>query len=254
MENKISNVVGQGTYGCVHSPSLKCKDAPGIIYDNKVSKVLKTKDANTELKEYEKLVKADAKKEYYLGIPDSCNIDNRSIWNLKAIQKCKIGSDIVKNISQYKLLIMGDGGINLEQYTKKMETWPVSQVSTEHCERFLLESLRLFKGLKIFEDNKLIHHDLKPQNIVYDERTNRLNYIDFGLMISKDKIIKKSASSSYDFGLFHWSFPWELEFIQKKEFDNLIANRENADKIINEINDKIKQKKNTYYENIKTYM
>ena len=253
MSIKLPEVVGQGTYGCVHNPSLKCKNAPSISYTNKVSKILKTSDATKELKEYGKVVKADKNNDYYLGMPDACDPDNRNVINLKSIQKCKIGSDVLKNLSGFKLLIMKDGGINLEQYAKKLNDWSVSEMSTELCEKFILESMRLFKGLKVFEENGLVHHDLKPQNIVYNEATNRLNFIDFGLMASRDKIIKSARTSSYDFAMFHWSFPWELEFISKKEFDNVIAFPENQDEILNQLQDEIKQQKGIYYEHVKTF-
>ena len=253
MSIKNPEVVGEGTYGCVHNPSLKCKDSPSISYINKVSKLLKVKDATNELKEYDKVVKADKNNDYYLGKPEDCNLDNRSIVNLKAIQKCKIGSDVLKDISKFKLLIMKDGGINLEQYTKKMKEWSASEMSTELCEKFLLESLRLFKGLKVFEDNGLVHHDLKPQNIVYNEIANRMNFIDFGLMASRKKIIDHAKKSKYDFALFHWSFPWELEFINQKEFNNIVTFPENQTGILDEIQNEIKEQKGTYYEHIKTF-
>ena len=59
MSIKNPEVVGEGTYGCVHSPSLKCKDAPAISYLHKVSKLLNLKDAKNELKEYVKVANAD---------------------------------------------------------------------------------------------------------------------------------------------------------------------------------------------------
>ena len=253
MSIKIPEILGEGTYGCVHGPSLKCKNNETISYKNKVSKTLSTKDSTKELKEYKNVIKADKKKNYYLGTPDICDIDNRSFSNLKAIQKCKIGSEVLKDLSKYKLLIMNDGGINLENYTKKMRNWSVSEMSTELCEKFLLESLRLFKGLKTFEEHGLIHHDLKPQNIVYNEVTNRLNFIDFGLMTSREKIMKAARTSNYDFALFHWSFPWEYEFINRKEYNNVVTFPENQEEIISEINDEIKKKNGKFYEHIKTF-
>jgi serine/threonine protein kinase len=248
MEKKVSDVIGEGTYGCVHKPSLKCKDSPDISYDNKVSKLLLSTEAKKELKEYDNVRNADKNNEYYLGVPENCDVDIRSVFNLKSIQKCRIGSDAIKNLTKYKLLIMGDGGINLEDYTKKMKEWSVSEMSEELCEKFLLESLRLFHGLKIFEEHGLVHHDLKPQNIVYNEKTNRLNFIDFGLMQSIDKIKRKAKASNYDFALFHWSYPWELEFIDKKEFDNVAGNPETQEKIIKELKDEITNEKGKYYE------
>lgn len=253
MSNKNPEVVGEGTYGCVHNPSLKCKDAPSISYLNKVSKLLKIKDATNELKEYDKVVKADKNNNYYLGKPEECNLDNRSMINLKSIQKCKIGSDVLKSLDKYKLLIMKDGGINLEQYTKKMKEWSVSEMSTELCEKFLLESMRLFKGLKVFEEHGLVHHDLKPQNIVYNELTNRLNFIDFGLMSSKQKIMTEARKSKYEFALFHWSFPWEYEFINRKDFNNVVIFPENQIAILDELHNEIKEQKGKYYEHIKTF-
>ena len=244
----MSDVIGEGTYGCVHKPSLKCKDSPNISYDNKVSKLLLSTEAKKELKEYDNVRNADKNNEYYLGVPENCDVDIRNVFNLKSIQKCKIGSEAIKNLSKYKLLIMGDGGINLEEYTRKMKEWSVSEMSEELCEKFLLESLRLFHGLKVFEEHGLVHHDLKPQNIVYNDKTNRLNFIDFGLMASRDKIIRQAKSSKYDFALFHWSYPWELEFIDKKEFDNVDGYPETQEEIIKELKNEITNEKGKYYD------
>lgn len=102
-----------------------------------------------------------------------------------------------------------------------MRKWSKSEMSTEHCERFLLEIPRLLTGLKLFLDNDLIHFDLKPQNIVYNEKTGRLNFIDFGMMKTR-KIIKAAAEKSLcKSAFFHWSYPWELQFINKAKFDNI---------------------------------
>ena len=44
--------VGEGSYGCVHNPPLKCKNKPYNSDTNKVSKILTRKNANSELKEF----------------------------------------------------------------------------------------------------------------------------------------------------------------------------------------------------------
>jgi serine/threonine protein kinase len=116
---------------------------------------------------------------------------------------------------------MGDGGINIEDYVKKIKKWTPSVANRTESELFLLESLRLFTGLIKFKDHDLVHHDLKPQNIVYNDETNRLNYIDFGLMTSKTKLIEESKKSKNHMAIFHWSFPWELEYLNKTLFTKL---------------------------------
>ena len=49
----ISDVIGEGAYGCAIKPSLKCSNKT-IQYNNKISKVLLNKHANEELTEYNK--------------------------------------------------------------------------------------------------------------------------------------------------------------------------------------------------------
>ena len=41
MNNDIPKVVGEGTYGCVHKPALKCKDKDDKKDPNQVSKMTK---------------------------------------------------------------------------------------------------------------------------------------------------------------------------------------------------------------------
>ena len=245
----MSKVIGEGTYGCVHKPSLKCatENEKRVSYDNKVSKILTKIAAKKEIAEYKKVSKADKKDEFYLGKPMSCHLDITDPSNLEAIEKCKIGKAALKNLESYDLIIMGDGGDNLETYTKKMREWSKSEMSTENCEKFLLEALRLFSGLKRFEENDLIHYDLKPQNIVYNERTNRLNFIDFGLMQSKKKTIKKCSESKHNWAFFHWSYPWELELLNKRDFEYV---KQSPERQYNAINRDLVKKDGYYYDHI----
>lgn len=251
----MSKVIGEGTYGCVHKPSLKCtneneinkKNKTPLSYDNKVSKILTKLAAKKEIAEYKKVSKADKKDEFYLGKPKSCHLDITDPSNLEAIEKCRIGADALKNLESYDLIVMGDGGDNLETHTQKMREWSKSEMSTENCEKFLLEVLRLFAGLKRFAENDLIHYDLKPQNIVYNERTNRLNFIDFGLMQSKTKTIKKCNQSKHNWAFFHWSYPWEIELLNKRDFEYV---KQLPERQYNAINRDLNKKDGYYYNHI----
>lgn len=61
-----SKVLGEGTYGCVHYPSLRCKLKKNIDYNNKVSKLTLNNEAKIELKEYNLISKIDKKKNIIL--------------------------------------------------------------------------------------------------------------------------------------------------------------------------------------------
>lgn len=218
-------VIGQGTYGCVHKPSLKCKDKPKMNYDNMVSKTIEKSDAEKEMREYKGISKADKDQDFYLGKPVLCDIQDIP-RNIEAVGKCKISESVLRNLAKYKLIVMRDGGENLETYSRKVATWPISKQNTDKCEQFLLEIIRLLHGVLIFKENDLIHHDLKPQNIVYNDTDGRVNFIDFGIMQSKKKITKLLLDGkTYTYALFHWSFPWEAAFLHRPHFDKIRSYR-----------------------------
>ena len=209
-----ANVIGEGTYGCVHKPSLKCKSKK-VDYTNKVSKLMKKKNSRTEMGEYKKIQQLDKSNKFYLGNPVSC-VPNNDDFAKQAVDKC---SGFTSNdIKDYNLLIMNDGGENLKQYADKMSFLPKTSENIEKIERFWIEAHRILLGLKVFNDNGISHHDLKPQNIVYNEELNRTNFIDFGLMTTMDEIRNDSNNSKYSFGILHWSFPLEMEFINKNDY------------------------------------
>ena len=206
-------VIGEGTYGCVHKPSLQCKE-PGVNYINKISKVMKKKHAIEELKEYAVMDSIDKNKKYYLGNPVKCKA-MKTLKNFTSIEKCRNGQELLKKFSDTSLLILEDGGINLETFAIEYGKLPSSPVNDRKLRLFWLEAHRILVGLKLFIDNKIIHHDLKAQNLVYNTTRNRVNFIDFGFMTTQKKIIRSSSKSTNYLSKCHWSFPLEMEFYDK---------------------------------------
>ena len=217
-----STVVGEGTYGCVHNPPLNCKGKTDRPSGDKVTKLMKDEEATVELKEYDAVKRADPNNDYYLGTPESCTVDNNA-YNKQSAVKCRrlkeADPQIVHNLSKYTLLIMENGGDNLELFSKKLAQGSNSRERVVQIERFWLEAHRVLLGVKVFLDHGIIHHDLKPQNIVYNEKTNRINFIDFGLIQEKKTMIQDAAKSKYGFGKYHWSFPLECKFLNKNAYD-----------------------------------
>lgn len=212
-------VIGEGTYGCVHRPSLKCKKSPQISYKNKTSKIIIKSEAKNELKEYAKVKKADPKNDFYLGVPEKCTPDKKLPSNHLALCDCNGFNSGLITFENSDLLIMEDGGENIYQYVNKMKKMTANDVSTRECELFLLESLRMFRGVLEIGKHGLVHHDLKPQNVVYNKEKNRLNIIDFGLMQHKKEILDKASKTNYNLGTQIWfNFPWEIEILSQNHF------------------------------------
>ena len=116
-------IIGEGTYGCVHKPSIHCKTPPkpGFNYNNYVSKIMKTKNAETELAEFVIIGKLDPTNEYHLGEPILCKPQLAEETLKKDISKCKHidFSDVEAHPDKYSLLVLKFGGPDLKALCNK---------------------------------------------------------------------------------------------------------------------------------------
>lgn len=211
----MNEVIGEGTYGCVHKPSLKCKYKKNIDYDGKISKIMEKEEATNELLEYKKIKRADKHKDFYLGKPLDCN-PKKTKKSMKAIDKCNDFKG--KNIDDYKLLIMNDGGLSLEHFGEKIKK---GEKTLKDIEMFFIEAHRLLYGLLQMKEYGLIHHDLKPQNIVYNCDKNRINFIDFGMMTEVNEVVDDAKNNNYSLGIPYWYFPIESMFVNKVNYTKM---------------------------------
>jgi serine/threonine protein kinase len=218
------SVIGEGTYGCVHRPSLKCKDRDIIVDPSIVSKILTKKDAVAELNEFKLMEKADTKTDFYLGKPDICNPDDTES-NKTAITKCEKGDFNPSNMSAYSLLLLKYGGLDLDLYGKHMSNMKLTHITRRDMEHFWMDMSRIIYGLNVLGNNDIVHHDMKHKNTVYDADSGRVSFIDFGLMTTKTKIMNASVKNEYELGIKHWSFPMELELLNQHKYRRTISDQ-----------------------------
>ena len=147
MSDNTSEVIGQGTYGCVHSPPLLCKESSEKDLKN-VSKLLTSSEASKEMKEYVLINNIDQNKDYYLGQPTQCKVSTKKS-NKRAIRDCNISEDVFDQYDNYSLLIMKNGGLNLSQYAKKMGKENVNSDNKKKNRRFLARNTSFNDGFKI---------------------------------------------------------------------------------------------------------
>ena len=231
MSSNDPKVLGEGTYGCVHKPSLKCKNKD-LDYTNKISKFMQKRHALTELNEYKTIEDADTTQQFYNGKPEACNVD-LSETSKTAIRKCDLYNKMKKEripVDYYGLLVMEDGGTDLKQFADKMHKRTQSTESTNQMHEFWMEAHRILYGITVFADKGILHHDLKAQNIVYNSEKRRMNFIDFGLMTKRDRVLEKCRKSKYPLSGPHWSFPFEFEFVNHNRFERF-ANMQPSAKI-----------------------
>jgi serine/threonine protein kinase len=220
---KTRKVIGEGAYGCVHDPSIHCvrPPKPNFNYKGYVSKLMKTKRAEEELAEFVKFHHYDPNDDYHLGLPFMCKPDLKEAGVMAEVSKCdKISNDITTHPNQYDILVMKYGGPDLKIFCKNKIAQYLKTKKQEKSDYFWLEVHHLIKGLQFFRDNGIVHNDLKPQNILYDTKTHKLSYIDFGLMETKDNIIKTSKNNTNNQAVFHWSYPLECGLMNYNDYSN----------------------------------
>lgn len=213
--------IKEGTYGCVHRPSLRCKDKK-LNYNEKISKTLPSDEAAKELGEYVLIKNADPQAKFFLGVPENCKFNPNAI-NKAAVEKCSQKTAILNPQNNYDILIMSDGGDNLEDFAIKMSNQSKTPKNTKIMQQFWIESIQLLYGVKAFLDNGICHHDIKPQNIVYNVKKNRLNYIDFGLTETIKDSQKKCKDSKYEFAMCHWNFPFENILLNVGDYKEFLS-------------------------------
>lgn len=217
------NIIGEGSYGCVHSPSIHCKTPPkpNFDYKNYVSKIMKTTNAEQELAEFLIIGNIDPTNEYHLGEPILCkpNLDETNTKN--DIKKCKHikYDDLIADPDKYSLLVLTFGGPDLKSFCKNELVKYLKKDKQKRIDNFWLEVHQLIKGLKAFKDNHIVHNDIKPHNILFNTTTGKMKYIDFGLMRTKQQIIASSKNSDNFLSIYHWSYPLDCGFMDKKQYN-----------------------------------
>ena len=205
-------LIGEGTYGCVYRPAINCENASNTGIDKKVSKVMKTAEANLEYSEYDQIGNADPQHKYYLGKPQMCTMSDADYKANVEQSGCRILTPN-STYTDYTMLQYEDGGTDLETFAIGYLKTFLASDKQKHTDLFWLNAHSLFMGLKMFAENDILHDDVKPQNIVlkYDLTKDvvRFNYIDFGLMKTRSAELARVLQRGKNDRLFHWSRPFE---------------------------------------------
>lgn len=157
--------VAKGTYGCVLRPAIPCNKKKLNVPT--VSKLFyNIKDANKEWKESNITKDLDPERKFTLSPFSKCYVKHSQIGS--EIEKC---GDPWNQHDPTPQLVYPDGGI---AFSKIPATFDLID---------LMKSLTpIIKGLVKLERLGYAHHDIKPDNMVFQPQTKKAYLIDFGLM------------------------------------------------------------------------
>ena len=186
-------VVGEGTYGCVVKPSLKCVEKDKYSYKNRVSKIMRTDDAIEEKNEMVDLVKIPGIEKYIIRMPEICkpdvNAEFLSVAGTCENRRVKGEISKIKRNRQFglRLLLLDDGGVNLHDFATQVSP----TLSEKDIKIFLTSFIHLFEGIELLRNHDIVHYDLKSQNVVYNIETGSIRIIDFGMIRKKSEFIRE---------------------------------------------------------------
>ncbi len=183
-KQKGGKFINSGTYGCVFTPHLKCKDVNNI--PKAVGKVFnRTKYFDEEVKIANR-IKKDIDPKGVFTLPPLATCQVQYIRKNDEFKKCDLAEPNMR-ATDYRQIIYPHGGKTLEDIHD-------DQTSMRGSPKTFLKLLVAFRpileGLCKMTEHKLIHNDIKTNNIMY--KKGRLYLIDFGKMVHHDEIFTRA--------------------------------------------------------------
>ena len=209
----MSELLGQGGYGCVYWPEIMCS---GKIGSNKfVSKIQKNNFASNNEYNIGKIVK---------------NIKNYRSKFVPAISSCHVKlSTINKNVvKDCNVLKPNNEYISMKFPYVKHSNFDKFFNRTDKKVFYLIEMYKkLVYSLELLADKNIVHHDLKEDNLIIDYKHNPL-IIDFGISINiNDLTIDNYDAYFYVFATNY--YPWSIELhiisyiVQERDNDDIFG-------------------------------
>ncbi len=204
--------IGEGSYGCIYHPALN-KDGSESNNKKYVSKIQKdNKYADNEKKIGELVVKIDGYINHFAPILIKNKLSiakvKKNIFNDCSVLKRKKKSN--------NLIIMKMEYINGDDFIDYLIK---NKESVEIVKNLISTYTHLLTSIKLLTDIKVIHFDLKGDNILYNVDKDIPILIDFGLSINMNDLINQNISleklkkSFYVFGPDYYIWPIEVHYL-----------------------------------------
>ena len=180
------SLLGQGAYGCVFGPALACTHTSYEIKGtHTVGKVFSPNQKN-ELDEEARIARVvndiDPNSEFTIKYYGVCDVDLKKV-DMETVKSCEpvdmiklIRESNKKKVPRLPQIIYENGGID-------MHTFCTSYAVKNNIafDDIIVMFLPIMKGLHAMSANHWVHFDIKPPNMLYNERNRRIYLIDFGL-------------------------------------------------------------------------
>lgn len=207
----MSKLLSQGGFGCVYYPGIRCKNSKDDDDMNEYVTKLQRDNFNSKNEAAIGLrIKEDViYKYFFLPVISECPVKMASFSkdNEDLVSKCEVIKDTDKDYTLMKIPYANNKPIMEEIFDELRDK--------KHIVISILEAYtHLLKGIEYLIDLKIVHFDLKSDNVLYDSDMNHANIIDFGLSIPIDKITPENIKEYfYLYAPEYYLWPLEIHII-----------------------------------------
>jgi hypothetical protein len=192
--HKELKLVNSGAFGCIYNPSMNCNGDIGS--DRYITKIQKSdRTIKHELETSDKIRKIHGYARFFAPVLKSCDV-RISKDRLKDLKKCEVfEKESVETIKEteyvsMKIRYVGDNDLKKHLFSKKNQSDFLNEVWKTH--------IHILKGIYKLFANKIVHYDLKYNNIILDNSKKTPIIIDFGQSWSVDKLeTEKEISAAF---------------------------------------------------------
>ena len=188
---KELKLINSGAFGCIYRPNLTCNGNVGssMKYLTKIQKSKRT--IIHELRISEKVRKINGYARFFAPVLKHCpvRIAKDQVQNIKQCEVFKDESEKTIETSSYiSMKTRYVGTHDLKAYLFSLVSSPQSQSPTLFLRELWRTHIHLLKGIQKLFANKIVHYDLKYNNIIFDAEQKVPIIIDFGQSWATDEL------------------------------------------------------------------
>jgi len=201
--------MAQGAYGCVYRPGIKCNGTVGT--KEYVSKIQEKRERTMNEPILGKLIadKIKFSERYFSPALSVCDA-NLSRINKQELGKCEVFRRDKKNETMDEFVNIKVKYVGENDLAKNMETHREKDNST-FLAHMLDSHQYLVEAIEELEKQKIVHHDIKSNNVMYSDSQHVPIIIDFGVSFQlKDLHVEEKIQDIF-FTAYEKYPPWCLE-------------------------------------------
>ncbi|MEX0595034.1 MAG: hypothetical protein WD512_00935, partial [Candidatus Paceibacterota bacterium] len=155
----MSKLLTQGGFGCVYYPGIKCDGSPSL--SKNVTKLQKRDiSAENEISIGKMLSKIKNFQLFFSPVIKSCGVNLANI-DKSLLSKC----EIIDENKERKYILLESMYINGNQFIELIKKYSKKHLIITIFETFFF----LLGSIELLLDQKIVHFDLKSDNILYDK-------------------------------------------------------------------------------------